>query len=80
MRLIKRCFKQNANISRDIINETDLANHLAGQQTHSFRRKFASKYHELMIGIVIHIFLAYLRKARINNGRKELRYIYQWQG
>lgn len=69
------------NISRDIINETDLANHLAGQlRLIPSGAKFASKYHELMIGIVSFIFFPSLiypkKEAEINNGRKRIDVIY----
>ena len=69
------------NISRDIINETDLANHLISQ----LKRipsgvKFAGNYHELIIGIVSFIFFPSLiypkKEAAINDGRKRIDIIY----
>lgn len=69
------------NISRDSINEADLANHLANQLRHiPSGAKFASEYHDLIVGIVSFIFFPSLiypkKEAPINDGRKRIDIIY----
>lgn len=69
------------NISRDTINEADLANHLAAQlKLISGGPKFANQYHDLIIGIISFMFFPSLiypkKEAPINDGRKRIDVIY----
>lgn len=69
------------NISRDTVNELNLSKYLIEQLSHIVGGKeTASKYHNLMIGIISFIFFPNLiypqKEAEINEGRKRLDILY----
>lgn len=69
------------NISRDIVNEQDLANHLSGQLALiPSGARSANDYHNLMIGIVSFLFFPNLiypkKEMEINEGRKRIDIVY----
>lgn len=69
------------NISRDIIDETALANHLAEQlKLIPPGASTANDYHELIVGVVSFIFFPSLiypkKEAEINEGRKRVDVVY----
>lgn len=78
---LKAASSKIPNISRDIVNEKDLAEHLIRQlQSIPPGAKTADDYHNLMIGITSFLFFPNLiypkKEAEINEGRKRIDVVY----
>lgn len=78
---LKNSSNRVPNISRDIVNEIDLANYLASQLISTpTGTSSANDYHNLIVGIVSFLFFPNLiypkKEASINDGRKRIDIIY----